>query len=96
MDLDIFRSKILNGIFDNDESFRKTAEENFYALLDENPCITLQLLIENSNTDQSSSLVSITLLGSVAQLISDKLCEIGDEQFHQDFQSLFYKILSVS
>lgn len=93
MSLDDFRIQILKPILDDNDSVRKQAEENFYALLNENPCIVLQLLVENSNSNDSSNSRSITLLGRTASLISDKFIEIGDSEFHQEFQSSLLSLL---
>ena len=93
MDLDAFRSQILIGLVSNDQNVQKQAEENFFLFLNQNPCLTLQLLISNSNSNDQSSLISITLLGSAALLIHDKLMKIEDIQFHQNFQSSLLLLL---
>ena len=93
MDLDAFRSQILIGLVSNEQNVQKQAEENFFLFLNQNPCLTLQLLISNSNSNDQSSLISITLLGSAALLIHDKLMKIEDIQFHQNFQSSLLLLL---
>lgn len=93
MDLDAFRSQILIGLVSNDQNVQKQAEENFILFLSQNPCLTLQLLISNSNSNDQSSLISITLLGSAALLIHDRLMKIEDIQFHHNFQSSLLLLL---
>ena len=59
MDLDAFRSQILIGLVSNEQNVQKQAEENFFLFLNQNPCLTLQLLISNSNIDCNTKSVVI-------------------------------------
>lgn len=90
MDIQNFHS-LLEAI---NSSAVKEAEAEFNNLIQNDPALLLQLLVNSIQTFQDKTVnFAITLLGRTATLIGPNLINIGNDEFHNSFQSSLLSLI---